>query len=233
MIKKYSITLALILFLFTNFIPSLYGMENSNQVQVTGQNANPSSRLQSIKNYISNYCPTINPKEILKDIILSYAITVAMTIAHESGHSLFAKLLYGTPFHINIGGEPTDFPLLSLPCITIRGLNPERGFSEYQTSLPGPWKHFIINIAGPVFGIAMGYLIYNKLKKNDSKYLSKTTTLLGIFSNILSIIPSRRLKNDGFQALQSLKNKYIPSTSNELKEESIVETIKKMQKNVF
>ncbi|MCX5922510.1 MAG: hypothetical protein NTX86_04240 [Candidatus Dependentiae bacterium] len=167
-----------------------------------------------------------NVTSFSKDCLLAYSIGMAITTAHEVGHALMLKILFGQPFHVNIGGYNNRKPLLKLPGLTVCGLNPAIGYTEIDLAkqqsayASNPQssclKRIAVNLAGPLFGTLASIAsltLLNKYHPNTLKPLSigypisKLVSAFAIYNNTATqIIPDRAGRNDGAHAYQALRD---------------------------
>jgi len=109
---------------------------------------------------------------ILVNILAFIAVFLFIVVVHELGHFLFA-VLFGVKVHefaIGFGpaiykkkGRKTDFRVNVFPLggyVRLKGEDPSE--EEDPDSLYGvsAWKRFLIVLAGPVFSILAGYLLF-------------------------------------------------------------------------
>jgi len=109
---------------------------------------------------------------ILIDILAFLVVFMFIVVVHEFGHFVFARV-FGVKVHefaIGFGpqiyrkpGKKTDFRINAFPLggyVRLKGEDPAE--EESPDSLYGvsAWKRFIILLAGPVFSILAGYLLF-------------------------------------------------------------------------
>lgn len=109
---------------------------------------------------------------ILINILVFLVVFMFIVIVHEFGHFIFAQV-FGVKVHefaIGFGpqiyrkaGKKTDFRINAFPLggyVRLKGEDPTE--EESSDSLYGvsAWKRFIILLAGPVFSILAGYLLF-------------------------------------------------------------------------
>lgn len=109
---------------------------------------------------------------ILINILAFLAVFIFIVVVHEFGHYLFA-VLFGVKVHefaIGFGpelyrkkGKKTDFRINAVPLggyVKLKGEDPTE--EEDPDSLYGvsAWKRFLIVLAGPIFSILAGYLLF-------------------------------------------------------------------------
>jgi len=109
---------------------------------------------------------------LLVNIIAFILVFIFIVVVHEFGHYLFA-VLFGVKVHefaIGFGpaiyrkkGKKTDFRINVFPLggyVRLKGEDPQE--QEDPDSLYGvaAWKRFLIVLAGPVFSILAGYLLF-------------------------------------------------------------------------
>jgi len=109
---------------------------------------------------------------LLVNIIAFILVFIFIVVVHEFGHYLFA-VLFGVKVHefaIGFGpaiyrkkGKKTDFRINVFPLggyVRLKGEDPQE--QEDSDSLYGvaAWKRFLIVLAGPVFSILTGYLLF-------------------------------------------------------------------------
>ena len=109
---------------------------------------------------------------LLVNIIAFILVFIFIVVVHEFGHYLFA-VLFGVKVHefaIGFGpaiyrkkGKKTDFRINVFPLggyVRLKGEDPQE--QEDLDSLYGvaAWKRFLIVLAGPVFSILAGYLLF-------------------------------------------------------------------------
>ncbi|AMW32941.1 regulator of sigma E protease [Fervidobacterium changbaicum] len=109
---------------------------------------------------------------VIINIMAFILVFIFIVVVHEFGHYLFA-VLFGVKVHefaIGFGpaiyrrkGKKTDFRINVFPLggyVRLKGEDPEE--QEDPDSLYGvaAWKRFLIVLAGPVFSILAGYLLF-------------------------------------------------------------------------
>ena len=82
----------------------------------------------------------LTPPSLLKNLCLNYTKSLLVTTGHESGHALAAHYLTNSPINIHIGKNSTDEAGISLKLsgISFDGINPDIGYSIYNTPIKDP-----------------------------------------------------------------------------------------------
>lgn len=74
-----------------------------------------------------------HPTKLIKNFVHEYGSYALVTFFHELGHALAAKIINNNPIAVHLGSnDPAAKPLISLPGISIDGLQPNQGYSEYS-----------------------------------------------------------------------------------------------------
>jgi len=109
---------------------------------------------------------------ILIDILAFIAVFIFIVVVHEFGHYIFA-VLFGVKVHefaIGFGpaiykkkGRKTDFRVNVFPLggyVRLKGEEPSEADDPDSLYGVSAWKRFLIVLAGPVFSILAGYLLF-------------------------------------------------------------------------
>lgn len=107
------------------------------------------------------------------------------TLAHEVGHAFMAKILYGNPLNITLGGYDNQPILAKIGFITIRGLNPSKGFADTGSS-KSKLHIFTRVFIGPCMGAATSLLL---TKLSETNHLFKLICLLNVIHHISNLNP--------------------------------------------
>lgn len=109
---------------------------------------------------------------VILNVIAFILVFMFIVVVHELGHFLFARIFGVTVKEFAIGfgphlyrkrGRKTDFRINVFPLggyVRLKGEDPEE--AEEPDALYGvsAWKRFFIVLAGPLFSIAAGYLLF-------------------------------------------------------------------------
>jgi hypothetical protein len=178
---------------------------------VIGHNINKNDSIKreinNLPSYSKNAMKHIFSVNGVKDIAAAYFVGMGLTAIHELGHAITAKLFYGSPINVTIGGRKN---YLDLGPIKLGGFNPATGVTRYLSEKYSPLNEAIIASAGPVCGGIASYFAYRELKKKKNYPISKLASVYGIFNHTFGIAGLAGIllapHSDGAQVVFHLKN---------------------------
>lgn len=160
---------------------------------------------------IKDYCTVANVKYVSKNALMAYAVSFGITAIHEFGHSLASKLLCGTPFDINLGGDEHAPVLAKVPGVTFRGFNPLAGYAggggKPQYTLERPLRRMAYYYAGPLFGAcgsACAWYLFKRYDPSTEYNVSTLVTISLLSGNIVALLPLQG-NTDGIEGYKAYR----------------------------
>ncbi len=116
-----------------------------------------------------NFHEQISPKQLFYNVATQYSVHFFATMCHELGHAIAAKATNGDPIKIHLGANTTKITPKKNPWpITIAGLNPLAGYTQYTTPkkiINNAWVTDNAKLAAILLSGCLGGIIGNSLRK--------------------------------------------------------------------
>lgn len=141
------------------------------------------------------------PKKFFSIATENFLRSILVLLWHESGHGIAGRLCGIKNSAINLGGDFTNLPLLTVGPVHVRGLDPAYGSWVSASRVPlSRGNRIAIALSGPLAGLAGNFLSKTVLGK------SPLTTDKWDLLQAIHLIPWTlgNMQNDGYHVLQEL-----------------------------